>query len=124
VDRRILIGGAVVGVVVIALVLSLGGKKANIQMTPGQEVSAGQLYAQALDSKKEGEILNAKQNYQTILSEHSDFSEIEKVQKELENLNMELIFSNTAVPGRTVMHKVQSGDTLGELAKNIARRSN
>lgn len=116
-DRRILIGGVVVVGIVVALFMLLGGEKVDAPMTSGQEVSAGQLYAQAVDSKKEGEILQAKQNYQEILSEHSDFEEIEKVQKELEGLNMELIFSNTAAPGRTVMHQVQSGDTLGALAK-------
>jgi len=95
----------------------LGGRKVDVQTAPGQKISAGQLYVQALDSKKEGEILKAKESYQKILSDYSDFSEIEKVQKELEGLNMELIFSNTMAPDRTVIHEVQSGDTLGALAK-------
>jgi len=92
-------------------------KKVSVQTAPGQEVSAEQLYVQALDLKKEGEILNAQQKFQKILSDYSDFLAIEKVQKELEDLNMELIFSNSMAPDRTVMHEVQSGDTLGELAK-------
>jgi len=130
VDRRILIGGAAIVVIVIALGALFGKKDINVQATSGESVSVGQLYARALDLKKEGEILKAKENYQKILSDHPDFSDIEKVQKELESLNMELIFSNTMAPGRTVAHKVQSGDTLGELAKkynttiDLIKRSN
>jgi len=130
VDKRMLIGGAVVVAVVIALSVFISGKKVNDQTAPGQEVSAGQLYAQALDSKKEGEILKAKESYEKILSDHPDFPDIEKMQTELENLNMELIFSNTAAPDRTIIHEVQSGDTLGELAKkhgttiDLIKRSN
>lgn len=129
-DRRILIGGAAVVVVVIVVGMLFNGEKVDVQTAPGQEVSAGQLYAQALDLKKEGEILEAKESYQKILSDHSDFSDIEKVQKELEDLNMELIFSNTMAPDRTVMHEVLSGDTLGVLAKkygttiDLIKRSN
>ena len=41
-DRRILIGGAVVVAVVIALGVFFSGKKVEIQTIPGQEVSAGQ----------------------------------------------------------------------------------
>ena len=116
-DRRIFIGGTVVVAIVIALSVFFGGKKVNVQVTPGQDISAEQLYAQALDSKKEGEILKAKESYEKILSDHPDFSDIEKMQVELEVLNMELIFSNTMAPDRTIMHEVKSGDTLGELAK-------
>jgi len=117
VDRRILIGGAVIVAIVIALGVALRGKKVDVQTAPGQEVSAEQLYAQALDLKKEGEVIKAKESYEKILSEHPDFSDIEKMQMELENLNMELIVSRTMIPDRTIMHEVQSGDTLGELAK-------
>ena len=129
-DRRILIGGAVVVAVVIALGVFFSGKKVDVQTTPGQEVSAGQLYAQALDLKKEGEILKAKESYEKILSDHPDFADIEKMQRELEDLNMDLIFSTTMTPDRTIMHEVQSGDTLGELAKkygttiDLIKRSN
>ena len=129
-DRRILIGGVAVGVVIVALFALFGGKKVDVQVIPGQEISAVQLYARALDSKKEGEFLKAKESYQMILTDHPDFLDIEKVQKELEELNMELIFSTTMIPDRTIAHKVQSGDTLGELAKkhgttiDLIKRSN
>jgi len=130
VDKRILTGGAVVVAVVIALSVFFSGKKVDVQTIPGQEASARQLYAQALDAKKEGEILKAKERYEKILSDHPDFQDIEKMQLELEDLNMELIFSNMATPDRTIMHEVQSGDTLGELAKkhgttiDLIKRSN
>lgn len=128
-DRRIIIGGAVV-VMVISLGVFFKRDKVDVQTTFGQDVSAEQLYAQALDLKKEGEILKAKASYEKILSDHPDFIDIEKMQMELESLNMELIFSNTAFPDRTMMHEVQIGDTLGELAKkygttiDLIKRSN
>jgi len=130
VDRRILIGGAVVVAIVISLSMFFSRKKVDVQTTFGQEASAEQLYAQALDLKKEGDILKAKASYERILTDHPDFINIEKMQTELENLNMELIFSNTAIPGRTMIHEVQIGDTLGELAKkhgttiDLIKRSN
>ena len=33
-------------------------------------------------------------NYQKILSDHPDFNDVEKVQSELEQLNINLIFNN------------------------------
>lgn len=67
--------------------------------------------------KKEGDVVKAKELYQAILTDHSDFNQVEQVQKDLETLNLELIFSNTPVEGKTVFHTVGNGDTLGELAK-------
>src|SRR3989338_2935686 len=106
------------------------GKGGTVETVSGQVVSAKQLYTQAGDFKRKGDVIEAKMNYQKILSEHSDFGEIEKVQKELEELNMNLIFSSAEAPDRTVIHEVQNGDTLGGLAKkyettiDLIRRSN
>ena len=80
-------------------------------------MTGAQLYAQASGLKKEGDIVQAKEAYQKILSEHPDVGNVEKVQKELEDLNINMIFSNTPVPGKTVAHEVVPGDTLGALAK-------
>jgi len=82
----------------------------------GEAVSADVIYKQAVSIKKKGKLLEAKEVYQDLLSEHGDFEDIEKVQEELESLNLEIIFSNTETP-QTVMHEVKSGDTLGKLAK-------
>jgi len=80
------------------------------------KVSGQELYEKATELIKDRELAQAKIVYQKILSQHSDFEDIEKVQKELEDLNMEIIFSNALVDN-AVVHQVVSGDTLGKLAK-------
>ena len=115
-DKRILIGGAAV-LMIIGVLVFPKGKQATVETTVEQDITGAQLYDKASGLNQDGKILQAKETYQKILSDHPDFGEVEQVQKELEDLNMKLIFSNTPVPGKTVKHKVESGDTLGELAK-------
>lgn len=114
-DRRFLIGGAIVLVVIGMTVFP---KKKTVPVEPvAQDTTGAQLYTEASELRQEGDIVQAKETYQKILSDHPDVGNIEKVQKELEDLNMDLIFSNTPVPEKTVVHEVVRGDTLGGLAK-------
>jgi lipoprotein-anchoring transpeptidase ErfK/SrfK len=119
VNKKILIG--IAGILVVTAILFFPKNKqtaAVVTTEPKKENAAGQqLYAEASKLKQDGEIVKAKEVYQAILTDHSDFEKVEEVQKELETLNMELVFSNTPVEGKTVMHQVANGDTLGELAK-------
>ena len=116
-DKRILISGAAVFIAVVVWVVVPKGKQISVETTPAQEMTAKELYHQASSLKQDGDILQAKKAYQKILSDHSDFGDVEKAQKELEDLNMNLIFSNTVDPDKTIIHEVKSGDTLGEIAK-------
>ncbi len=117
-DKRILIVIAGILVVTGVLFFPKGNKTAEVAVVSVKKDTAGsELYQEASKLKEDGEIIKAKETYQAILTEHSDFEQVEKVQEELESLNMELVFSNTPVDGKTVIHTVQSGDTLGELAK-------
>ncbi len=77
--------------------------------------SAQKLYEEANHLKNSGEWLNAKEIYQKIMTESPDFQNMEAVQKELGDLNMQILFSNTVTP-KTVMHEVAVGDTLGKIA--------
>ena len=52
---------------------------------------------------------------QKILTDYSDYENMEAVQNELNSLNMQIIFSNTMTP-HTVMHEVGVGDSLGKIA--------
>lgn len=117
-NKRILVGIGIVLAVAFALIILPRGEKV-IVATPveGEDMTAKELYDQASNLKKSGQAVQAKEAYQKILAEHPDFGHVEKVQKELEDLNMRLISSNTPVPGKTIVHKVEPGDTLGELAK-------
>jgi lipoprotein-anchoring transpeptidase ErfK/SrfK len=119
VDKRILIGGAaVLAVIVILVALPKGkGRPVPVEATSAQDMTGTELYTEASGLKQKGETIQAKETYQKILTEYPDYGDVETVQKELEDLNMELIFSNTEVPNKTVIHEVQSGDTLGGLAK-------
>lgn len=70
----------------------------------------------ASQAQQEGNYNQAKEAYQTIVNEYPDYENIAKIQKDLESLNMKIIFSNAPVAG-SVMHEIVSGDTLGKLAK-------
>ena len=129
-DKRILIGGAVLLVIILGVIASSKDKESVDSLSSSQGVTAKQLYSEALDLKQEGDVVQAKEHYQKILHDHPDFGNVEKAQKELEDLNIDMIFSNTEVPEKTVVHEVKSGDTLGGLAKkygttmDLIKRSN
>jgi len=89
-------------------------KPAEAVVSPDKE--ARQLYTKAQAFEKDGEMLKAKKLYQKIISDYPEYSDIEAVQKDLESLNMKIIFSNVQTPD-TIIHEVVSGDTLGKLAK-------
>lgn len=80
------------------------------------EIPVQKMYQEAVTYKKEGDLAKAKDVLKTIYAEHPDFENIEAVQKELEGVNMALLFSMNQTPN-TVIHEVVSGDTLGKLAK-------
>ncbi len=86
--------------------------------TKGQpkDENVQQLYENALVLRKDRNFSQAKEIFQKILSEHPDFEQVEKIVRELESLNMEVIFSNTN-SDQSVLHEVVLGDTLGKLAK-------
>ncbi len=116
-NRKILIGGAVV-LLGVFIWVGLSGRKTQeaVEVTPEQEVTAQELYTQAAALIEDGDVVKTKEAYQKILTEYSDYEHVESVQKELEALNLKIIFSNTPT-SQTVMHDVVSGDTLGKLAK-------
>ena len=80
-------------------------------------MSSKQLYTKAASLRQKGEALKAKQYYQEILKNYPETENIAAIQKELEALNLDVIFSQTQVPDKTVIHEVVAGDTLGKIAK-------
>ncbi len=80
------------------------------------DTSAQELYEEALLLKNEGEVLKVKEIYKDIISQYPDFENVERIQQELEDLNMRIIFSNVQTVD-SVIHEVVKGDTLGGLAK-------
>lgn len=116
-NSQLAIIGAVV-VVILGLWFGFGRKAENsVDARTGEsKASVKELYTQGLAAKEGGDLLKAKETYRTILLNSPDFEEIEKVQNDLNDVNMGLIFSNTPTP-YTLMHDVQPGDTLGAIAK-------
>jgi len=119
VNRKFLIPGIVVILIILAwAVLSLfRGCNATETAAKPDSVSAKQLYQQARALNDRGEYLKAKKYYQEILVNHPNTDNIATIQEELENLNMNIIFSRKEIPNKTVVHEVVAGDTLGKIAK-------
>ena len=96
---------------------------------PQTTVAPQDLFEQAMKYKNDGELPQAQQILRLIYNEYIDYENIEQVQRELEEINMKIIFSNTPSPS-AVVHDVVKGDTLGELAKKygttieLIKRSN
>ena len=108
--------GGVVIFILLAVVLWPKGQPAMMAPALTGKTNAGQLYAEALNLKQNGDLLKAKEIYQKILSDFSDYEKIDVIQKELDDLNIRIIFSNTPAP-KTLIHEVQTGDTLGGIAQ-------
>lgn len=94
----------------------LKGRAGNVDAGSGKGPSAPKLYLEATALKNERELWKAKEKYQEIMMNHPNFDQMEKVEKELESVNMEILLSNTVTP-KTVIYEIQSGDSLAKIAK-------
>lgn len=127
--KWLIIAGIVIVTVVVGLsVFRKKNPEARADITSPSQ--AGDLFQKANDLAQNHELLKAKEIYQEILLEHADFQDVELVQERLEEVNLDLIFSNTMIDAKTIVHEVRKGDTLGKLAKkysttvDLIRKSN
>lgn len=74
------------------------------------------IYDQALGLRKDRDLLKAKEAYKKLLADYPDFENIAQAQRDLEAVNLEILMTNVESP-QSVVHEVQTGDTLGKLAK-------
>ncbi|MCK5580082.1 MAG: L,D-transpeptidase family protein [Candidatus Omnitrophica bacterium] len=116
-NRGIIIFGG--GLLVFMLVWMSFPKGKNSENVAQNQISpvVAEFYSKATRLKKEGDILQAKEVYLEILRDHSDVENIATIQKELEDLNLDILFSSTPVPEKSAIHKVVVGDTLGKISK-------
>ncbi|MBZ0166025.1 MAG: LysM peptidoglycan-binding domain-containing protein, partial [Candidatus Omnitrophica bacterium] len=136
--RNLIILAGTVAVSTVLFLMFRGGdsEKAGVRVTEGtanaegkNEAAPHELFQQAMVYKKDGELPKAQQILRLIYNEYIDYENIEQVQRELEGINMSIIFSNTPSPSAAI-HDVVKGDTLGELAKKygttieLIKRSN
>ena len=118
-NKKWLIAGIGLIIVVTIAVTFFKGKKSGMESTKSASSfvkNPKKLYEMASSFEKNHEILKAKEFYQELLSNFPDYPRIEEVQQKLEQLNLEIIYSNSQSP-KTVWCEVQVGDTLGKLAK-------
>lgn len=126
-NRRFLAIGMLIAAVFVVFLMA---KKRPSKSEQGAPPDVKEMYEQALRFKKGNDTVKAKQVYQNIIKSFPDVENISSIQKELEDLNLEMIFSSTEVPGKTVIHQVVAGDTLGKVAKTygvtiaLIKRSN
>ncbi len=131
-NKKIVI--AVVGFVVVGLAFVLWpkgqGGQAQVLSPATNTKEAKDLYAQAVKLRQSNEPIRAKAVYQEIIKNYPDLENIAAIQQESEAVNLQLLFSRTEVPGKTVIHEVAPGDSLAKIAKkynttvDLIRRSN
>jgi len=117
--RNLMIAAGILIIIFVFIGVTKNGKGTQGEAktaSGGQKFTAQELYNHAQTLLKNRDLMNAKAIYQKIYTEYPDYEQIEVVQKELEALNLQIIFSNVPTPNSAI-HEVVSGDTLGELAK-------
>lgn len=115
-NQRWIIIAALILVVLMIVVFAVRPKGQPSVQLPSSSATAKKLYEEALKMEANGQKLEAKAVYQKILNEHADFDQMETVQRNLGDINLGIILSNAETPD-TVIHEVQSGDSLGKLSK-------
>jgi len=117
--KNIIIGGVVIALLLLVIFIPKGKAPLKVQ-SPSSGSSmreAKELYNQAVKLRNMREPLRARAVYQEIIKNYPDLENIAAVQHDLEALNLELMFSNREVPGKTVMHEIVTGDSLAKIAK-------
>ncbi|MCB9771475.1 MAG: L,D-transpeptidase family protein [Candidatus Omnitrophica bacterium] len=131
-NKKILIGAAIVvalGILIVVLPKKTGSKQ-EVQGAVTNMKEAKELYAQAVKLRQMNDPIRAKAVYQELIKNYSNVDNIAMIQKESEELNLQILFSNQQVPDKTVIHEVVPGDSLAKIAKKynttaeFIRRSN
>lgn len=80
-------------------------------------VSADNILSEARQLVQNGELLAAKEKYKKFLTRDLSSDLKKDIRKELEDLNIKILFSKTITPG-SIIHDVKSGDSLYKIAKD------
>jgi len=100
-----------------------------IEKYPDYENIANVYYNLATSYSKQERFLKAKESLELIIDKYSDSDIIENVQKDLEDINMKVLFSPVDTKD-SVMYAIKKGDTLDKIAKKynttvgLLKRSN
>ncbi|MBU2540377.1 MAG: L,D-transpeptidase family protein [Candidatus Omnitrophica bacterium] len=115
----ILISVILAVLLVLFFVFSLSGKKVSSGLKESSDVpSVSELFDIAGLAQNKGDLLQAKEAYQRIISIASDNKIITKAGEELYDLNIRIIFS-TLQTEKTIIYEVKPGDVLSKIAKKF-----
>lgn len=109
---------AVIIVIVFTVSLFINRKQSLSQRAGTEAPSLAPLYDKAAHLKAAGELLKAKGIYKELLEMPSDEEFKQKIQKELAQINISILFSPATTDDSTI-YAVKKGDTLGRIAKRF-----
>jgi LysM repeat protein len=119
VNRRLILiaGGAfLLSVLLIFALVNIAKKIKPLGASRGSRVSSANLLSQAKEQIAKNDLLQAKALYQRLISEFSSSNEIMSWQKDLEGINISLLFSSQVIP-KSALYEVKPGDNLIKIAK-------
>jgi len=103
VNKRNLIIAAVILVIIIAWIIIPQGESIEVPVEIPGDTTAEELYEQAQGFVENRKLVEAKQAYADVLTNHPDYELVEDIQEQLEDVNMEIILSNAIAP-EVVVH--------------------
>lgn len=117
-NRKLLL--AIASILVLIVLFTFTIKKINLplSMKGGKLTSAGSLSNEASELLKKGELLEAKSVYQRLVNEFTNSREVMNWQKNIEEINIKLLFSPKLTPG-SALYEIKPGDTLIKIAKEF-----
>ena len=106
-------------IIAVAVVFSISRPKTQALITKdGGSVSLSGLVSQAKSLEAGGNLPEAKNTYQRLISEFTGSGEIANWQKKTEDINIKLLFSPAITP-KAVLYEIKPGDTLNKIAKDF-----
>jgi len=118
--KKFFIALGIAALLVPAVFLAIGLLR-NFSASKGGLITLGEaskLLAQAKDLQAKGELFAAKTAYQKMLNEYPASPGAAKWQKEIESLNIGLLFSPALTP-KSTLYEIKPGDTLTKIAKKF-----
>ncbi|MDD5069154.1 MAG: L,D-transpeptidase family protein [Candidatus Omnitrophica bacterium] len=119
--------GVVVVLLAVVFLVFLFSPKGKVKESP--KVSKHELIKQAEQALAENEPVKAKTFYRQVMAEIEDVQLLEKIRRQIETINIDIIFSKT-LDDCSIIYEVQANDMLVKIAKrfgttvNLIKRAN
>jgi lipoprotein-anchoring transpeptidase ErfK/SrfK len=108
----------VLALLIFAIFLATHRSRMPVSLPKFNLGSASGLYNQAKNLEAKGDLLNAKDTYQKLISDFPNSGEVMNWQKKADDLNIKLLFS-PVVTGGSTLYEIKPGDTLFKIAKEF-----